>query len=220
MNQAAIGIRVHSGWAAMVAISLEGKSPHVLWRGRPPLVETFTFEFRQPYHTAEKRPIGEAHAVIERARKTAALLAHKAIAEVQDAIGRLGFELDCGCLLLASGRPLPPLEKILASHALIHTADGELFRQGLLVTCKQLGIETCTLPERTLLQTASRELNLPAGDLLPRAAALGATLGPPWTQDEKLAALAAWMALAQRGPKAKSPSTSGTGARSGSSSRE
>ncbi len=204
MKQAAIGMRVHSGWAAMVAISLEGKSPHVLWRGRPHLVEAFTFEFRQPFHTAEKLPIGEARAVIARARESATALARKAIEEVQSAIRPQGFELvRCG-LLLASGKPLPVLEKILASHALIHTADGELFRDALLQSAKELGLETITIQERALLQTASDKLNRSTDELLHCAAVLGVALGSPWTQDEKLASLVAWMALAARTRAAKS----------------
>jgi len=39
-----------------------------------------------------------------------------------------GYRPVGSALLLASGRPLPKLETILASHALIHTADGEHFR--------------------------------------------------------------------------------------------
>ncbi|HUH63163.1 MAG TPA: hypothetical protein VLZ50_09215 [Terracidiphilus sp.] len=195
MKPAAIGMRVHSGWAAMVAIGFEGKSPRVLWRGRPHLVETFTFEFRQPYHTAEKLSIDEAGAVIAQARDTATRLARKAIEDVRLAIHPHGFELNRCCLLLASGKPLPALEKILASHALIHTADGELFRQSILEAGKQAGLETFTIQERTLLPTASGVLKLPADELLRRAAALGASHGSPWTQDEKLSALAAWMSL-------------------------
>jgi hypothetical protein len=208
MKQAAIGMRVHSGWAAIVAISLEGKSPRVLWRGRPHLVEEFTFAFRQPYHTAEKLPIGEARAVIARARETATRLARKAIEEVQGAIRPQGFELKISCMLLASGKPLPALEKILASHALIHTADGELFRDALREACKELELENVAFPERTLLQAASPELDLPADELLRRVALLGASLGSPWTQDEKLAALAAWMSLISRVAFGKTPDVS------------
>ena len=68
MRQAAIGFRVHSGWAALVAVSLDEGAPVVLLRARPRLVRTFTYEFRQPYHTAAKRPPAEAHGFISRLR--------------------------------------------------------------------------------------------------------------------------------------------------------
>jgi hypothetical protein len=38
---------------------------------------------------------------------------------------------------------------------------------------------------------------LPAVDLQQRIAGLGKSLGPLWRQDEKLASLAAWIALAE-----------------------
>src|SRR5208282_5675081 len=56
MKNVAVGLRVHSGWAALVAVTLEKSQPVVLRRERVQLVETFTYQFRQPYHTAEKMP--------------------------------------------------------------------------------------------------------------------------------------------------------------------
>src|SRR5467141_2735786 len=118
MKQAAVGFRVHSGWAAMVAVSVEKSAPAVLARQRVHLVEVFTYEFRQPYHTAEKMPHGEARAFISRVQAEAKRLAYRAIRGLQGSLQKQGYELSrCG-LLLASGKPLPGLEKILASHAL------------------------------------------------------------------------------------------------------
>ena len=54
MINAAVGFRVHSGWSALVAVALEGRQPVVLCRKRVQLVETFNYDFRQPYHTAKK----------------------------------------------------------------------------------------------------------------------------------------------------------------------
>src|SRR5437899_400721 len=59
MNQAALGFRAHSGWTSLVAIALEDGLPMVLLRQRLHLVRNFTYEFRQPYHTAEKSPRAE-----------------------------------------------------------------------------------------------------------------------------------------------------------------
>jgi hypothetical protein len=204
MDQAAIGLRVHSGWTAMVAVALDGGSPWVLWRGRPHLVETFTFEFRQPYHTAEKIPFDEARCVIARARDEATRLARNAIATVESRAADIGCDLNTCSLLLASGRPLPALERILASHALIHTADGELFREALIAATKSSGLEMFTIKESEVVASASRELEMKPDTIMRRITRLGAELGPPWTQDEKLAALAAWLALVHRGvPSAK-----------------
>jgi hypothetical protein len=103
----------------------------------------------------------------------------------------------CG-LVLASGRPLPDLPDILASHALIHTADGELFRAALLHACARCGLLSKAAKERELPDEASRALRLAPGTLSRRVADLGRPLGAPWSQDEKLASLIAWLALASK----------------------
>src|ERR1700676_4929143 len=109
MKHAVLGFRAHSGWTALVAISLEDGSPLVLLRERPHLVKTFTYEYRQPYHTAEKRSSAEAHDFVSRVRSEARGLAWDAISSVQSILQHKGYELKrCG-LILSSGKPLPDL---------------------------------------------------------------------------------------------------------------
>ena len=195
MKQAALGFRVHSGWTALVAVSLEKNAPVVLARQRVHLVETFTYGFRQPYHTAEEMLMGQAREFIERVRDEARRLAHGAILGLQSDLQKQGIALKgCG-LLLASGRPLPDLEKILASHALIHTADGELFREAIVHASARSGLAMCTVKERELLDRAGQAFRMKSAALLQRVTELGRPLGSPWTQDEKFATLAAWLAL-------------------------
>jgi hypothetical protein len=198
MDQAALGFRVHSGWTSLVAIALEDGSPIVLLRQRPHLVKTFTYEFRQPYHTAEKVPRSDAQGVIARIQAEARSLAYTAIRSIQKKLRTEGYELKYSSLLLASGRPLPSLAQILKSHALIHTADGELFRNALLHASKRSGVEIFTAKESELMQCSAEELGLQPEEIKDRLADLGVGLGPPWTQDEKLASLIAWMSLAKR----------------------
>jgi hypothetical protein len=195
MQRAAVGFRVHSGWTALVAVALDNDSPQILLRRRPQLVKSFTFEFRQPYHTAEKRPFAEAGEIIARAESEAAEFARQAVDAAQRDLSYVGYKLDRCALLLASGRPLPALDRILASHALIHTADGELFRKALLDAGHSCGLKAFTLKENALLETASQTLRQEPGEFSRRLTALGSGLGPPWSQDEKFSALAAWLAL-------------------------
>src|SRR5260370_5868438 len=132
-KEAAVGFGVHSGWAAVVAVCVDRGAPVVLVRQRVHLVETFTYEFRQPYHTAEKLLDGQAREFISRVQAEARRLAYGAIRELASRTQEQGVKLTrCG-LLLASGRPLPALEKILASHTLFHTAAGGLFRDSILL---------------------------------------------------------------------------------------
>jgi uncharacterized protein YifE (UPF0438 family) len=87
------------------------------------------------------------------------------------------------------------LEKILASHALIHTADGELFREALLHASARCGLRDFTIKERELLERAGQALRLKSTVLMDRVTELGRSFGAPWSQDEKFATIAAWLAL-------------------------
>lgn len=198
MEQATLGFRVHSGWAALVALTLGRGAPIVLARERVQLVDTFIYKFRQPYHTAGRLPLEQAAAFVARMRTEARRLAATAIRKLEADLRAQGFAFArCG-VLLASGRPLPALPRILASHALIHTADGELFREALLRACAGRRLKTVMVRERELLAAASKALRLRPDVLARRIAALGRPIGPPWSQDEKLASAIAWFALASR----------------------
>ena len=195
LKPAALGFRTHSGWTALVAVCVDRGSPVVLLRRRVHLVETFTYEFRQPYHTAEKMLLGQAREFIARMQAEARRLAYRAVRELASRAQEQGAKLTrCG-LLLASGRALPTLEKILASHALIHTADGELFREALLHASARCGLRDFTIKERELLERAGQTLRLKSTVLMDRVTELGRSFGAPWSQDEKFATIAAWLAL-------------------------
>ena len=97
-----------------------------------------------------------------------------------------------------SGRPLSALEKILASHALIHTADGELFREALLHASARCGLRDFRIKEKELVVRAAQVLRFKGDSLMRRVAQLGRDFGAPWSQDEKFATLAAWLTLSSR----------------------
>ena len=197
MHNVAVGFRVHSGWAAAVVLCGPPDAPVVVDRRKIQLVETFSYTFRQPYHTAEKMPLPDGAKFIRGVQTGAERLASSALRSVQAEIAEGDFKLACGALLLASGRALPGLEQILASHALIHTADGELFRDSLRAGCARCDLPVHAIREKELFGTASKALGIQEAVLKRRVAALGKAIGPPWSQDEKFAALAAWLTLAR-----------------------
>ncbi len=195
MKKAAVGFRVHSGWTALVAVALEKGQPIVLSRQRLQLVEIFSYKFRQPFHTGEKLPFAEAGRFIAKVRAEAERLADRALHTLQQELQQRGYQLDRAGLLLASGRELPELEKILKSHALIHTADGELFREALAHASVARGIQVVQTKERDLLELCAKTFSLDPEKLLRQVTDLGKPFGAPWSQDEKFATLAAWLAL-------------------------
>src|SRR5271167_1545219 len=83
MKKAAVGFRVHSGWSAIVAVSFEKSVPIVLRRQRAQLVETFSYTFRQPYHTGEKMGFADAGEFIAGVRAEAERLASRGLHAMQ-----------------------------------------------------------------------------------------------------------------------------------------
>jgi hypothetical protein len=193
----AIGFRVHSGWAASVVVCGPAGAPVVVDRRKIQLVKTFSYTFRQPYHTAEKMPGPDGVKFIREVRADARRLALSSLGSLRRDLAEGDFKLVRGALLLASGRALPALKQILASHALIHTADGELFRASLRAACARCHLPVQGIREKELFLAASKTLGIEAATLKRRVSELGKSLGPPWSQDEKLAALAAWLSLAR-----------------------
>jgi hypothetical protein len=198
VKTAALGFRAHSGWTVLVALSVSKGVPCVLARQRVHLVETFIYKFRQPYHTAKRMSPDEGRAFVAQVQARARRMAYRAIGDLELSLKAQGYQLTrCG-MVLASGRLLPGLPQILASHALIHTADGELFRGALLHAGARCGFGSAAVKEKELLSEASRVLHLRPDDLTRQIADLGREIGPPWSQDEKSASLVAWLALASR----------------------
>ena len=191
--QLALGLRAHSGWAAAVALTAPAAQPSVIRRFRLELADHRIPGSVQPYHAASKMPSTDAERHISRCRAATAALARQAI---EHSLNELtDYQVSGACVLLASGRPLPDLSRILTSHALIHTAEGEFYRTALREACETFGLRVAAIRERDLALEASRVLNRSAEDLQSAVAGFGRVLGPPWRQDEKLSALAAWLLL-------------------------
>lgn len=196
---AALGHRVHSGWAAMVAVAGPLAQPVIVDRRRIELVECQAREYLQPYHAAAELDLGEAEPFIKLCFATSRSIAIRALGTVIERLRKDGYRM-AGCgILLSSGRPSADLGGVLRSHAMIHTAEGHFFREALQDACRHHGLAITAVRERELHARASAELGAPQEELQRKVAELGRRLGPPWTQDQKCAALVACLALAAQG---------------------
>lgn len=198
MKQAAIGVRVHSGWSVLVAVSITADLPEVVDRKRVALIDPSKAGTKQPYHFAERLSTQRAEKHISDCAAVSERLALVAFEEILFGLRERGYRVDGCALLVASGRALPALSGILASHALIHTAEGEFFRAAVRSAFEQLRVGVIGFRERDLNEEASAVFGKATRGVVQRISSLGRTLGPPWTMDEKNAALAAWMLLSGR----------------------
>jgi hypothetical protein len=194
MSEVAFGVRSHSGWAALVAIAGPSTEPSIVGRHRIEMCGDGLP--KQPYHAAEDLELKEADALIRLCNKASRALALRAFRETMTPLRRDGHEVvGCG-LLLASGRPLPALAQVLASHSLIHAAEGEMYREALRAASRACELPLTEVKERELWDRCAKVLRLPLPSLKRRLDDWGRALGPPWRQDEKYAALVGWLALA------------------------
>jgi hypothetical protein len=167
----------------------------VIDRRRIALVNPSNPLAKQPYHAARDLKLRDAEDFIRRCRREARLLARRDLSEVAKELEKRGHKVvGCG-ILLGSGRPATSLVATLASHALIHTAEGELFRVALIRAAEHCRWPVMGIRERELWARGAAELEIPADSLPRRVTELGRFLGPPWRQDEKLATLVGWLAL-------------------------
>jgi hypothetical protein len=188
----AIGLRAHSGWAAVVGVSAgSAEPPEVVLRERIELAEPKIPGAKAPYHAAEKLELDGAAAFLARCEAASRALARSGLEGIVDRLRKGGrAPARCG-LLLAAGRPLPDLRATLASHAWIHVGDGEHFRNALADAAAACGLEVRRVRERDVAASLGR----PSDSVDEYLAGQRRLLGPPWAQDQKLAALAAWFAL-------------------------
>jgi hypothetical protein len=151
---------------------------------------------KQPYHAAEALSLHQAERHIDRCRASTFELAESAFATVIRELKERGADvIGCG-LVMGSGRTVTEIARILESHALIHTAEGDFFRQAITQASEKRDLPMTGLREKEAYDRAAMLLNTKSDDLLQRLTAMGKTIGSPWTQDEKLATLAAWIVLA------------------------
>ena len=138
----------------------------------------------------------KAEEFVKRCADSATQLAEQALRAVIDSVKEKRHEVVGSGILLGSGRAAPTLATTLASHALIHTAEGELFRRALTQASERCGLALTAVPERELWSRSTLDLHMALDELQRAVAEMGRPIGPPWRQDEKHAALVGWLALA------------------------
>ena len=163
----AIGISIHTGWAACVVVEGSRRDPKIFGNEEIEMLgdaEPFC------YHMAEGMKLEEAKRWIASCRKKALVNAKRALRPLTE---------QCRiCALVAKDRDPGTLEQVLASHPRIHTAEGCFYRDVLR--------DACDCPVEIV----------PPSRLDPSTLnSLGKLAGPPWGRDQKLAALAAWEVL-------------------------
>ena len=194
MKRAGVGFREHTGWAAMVALGGDVRAPVVLSRDRYELGDDELP--RAVYHAARELDLAEAKRLVRQvqlaARTAAEWQLQRTVAELETS----GYEV-VGTAVAAASRRLPDdLSEILASHPLVHRAEGQLFREALAEASELRDLPVMRFVQQDLFEEAAGQIGASDESLRAQLTGLGRALGPPWQRDQKEAAAAAWLALA------------------------
>ncbi len=191
----AVGFSLHSGWAIAVALGGTPREPEVLLRRRVELVAGGLP--RQVFHAAAELPHAPAEQLVHRVERSAAECAGRELKRLCDDVAALGHTVG-PVALCAEPREVPAdVAKIIANHTLIHSAEGELYREALEWAADDLGLPVLQVDAKRVAAGVTARLGLAPARQKELLAELGRALGPPWQADHKRATLLAMVALAE-----------------------
>jgi hypothetical protein len=196
----ALGLKAHSGWAALIALGVERGQFAVIERRRIELADAADIAWaKQPYHAADGLPAAAARDLIGRAVAAVHRVALEQLRAAAAEVRTAAHELVACAVLMPAPMPAWSVEEILAVHIRMHKAEGVLFPDALAHAAQSCGLDLLPVPEKHLSEQAQMTLRAPSDQLRERVARLGKTVGAPWGADQKNAALAAMIALAAQG---------------------
>lgn len=189
---AALGFRVKSGWTMAVLLVGPSNAPRLIKCQTVLLSDPKIPQSKQPLHAALKLPEKEAKTVSKKLRKIVADAAKESVRELLEQAKAAGYEVSGAGLVVGS---LVDPATLHNEHIRAHGLEGQLFRTVLEDALGERGISTLVLLEKGAYLAASPRLRQSAAVAKRWIARLGEAHQGSWRAEEKLAALAAWVAL-------------------------
>jgi len=119
-------------------------------------------------------------------------VAQQSVAALLDGYRRKGYTIKCAALVM--GSHIDPIS-IANPHVRAHAFEGQLFRSVLEKALHAHHIYAAVLIERDIYAKADAQLKESRDNLRHMIQNLGRFTEGPWRAEQKLAALAAWLAL-------------------------
>ena len=183
---AALGFKLHTGWAAAVAVASGSSGLTILLRRRTELLPANGCIPRFVFHQAAKMPPAESADLVKRAAAASHRAARSAVLEILRELR--SYQIQVAGIPSGSTALPGDLASIVKSHALIHAAEGVLFQKAVVAACERNGVHAVCPRERELWTKIGPRMK---GQI----EALRQSAGPPWGADQKIAAAAALVAL-------------------------
>jgi len=192
---AALGFRLHTGWAALVVVAGVPGKFKVLLRRRLELVPPDDSVPRFVYHQAAELPPSQAAELVRRVEAASQEMARIAVSDILDHLRSIDVAVKAAGIPSGSRTVPEDLAAVLRSHPLIHTAEAALFRQALISACKDRGVTVISVPEREVWLSAADAWDLKETELRRQIDGLRKSVGAPWGTDQKTATAIALLAL-------------------------
>jgi hypothetical protein len=193
-NTATIGLKPKTGRAIAVVLSGPANAPQLIKRTELILHDPRVSATAFPYHEVMELPWNESEKKVKPFIRAIEKIATKALAELIHELRSEGLEVAGVGITGTADRDL---SKIGNFHIRAHAAEGLLFRQVLEFAAKANKLPYRTFIEKTLQAQAAAELGCAVAKLNKSLTTLGHDAGPPWRIDQRVAATAAWLALAK-----------------------
>lgn len=187
----ALGFKPHTGWAVAVLVSGDGATPVVHHRARVTLCPEHLA--RQVYHHAQHLTLARARRAVAEVDTVVGRTTGDVLTELVERAGHHGELVGVG--IVGVPHEVPPLEAVLRSHALLHMAEGELYRGAIQEAVQERGLPVSMASPKGVVSEAALTLDVPSERLAATLTSLRADLGAPWQADHKDATAVALLAL-------------------------
>lgn len=211
--KAAFGFRVKSGWAAAVLLSLHEGKPAVLESLRITLSDSRDPQTLQPYH-ASSGTLEQHPATIRRRIQMVRSATRASVQELLEVAEQHAVRVARAGMVVGS---LTDPATVRHPHMRAHALEGQLFRTVLSEALEGVGVACLFLVEQGALPAGVAALGRSAPSVRAALCRPGKEGSRPWRSEQKLATLAAWMALTGSFPP-RFGSIMGTGPGGGSPS--
>jgi len=188
---AALGFRVKSGWAAAVLLEGSVRSPQLCDVQRIDLSDPQLPESRQPYHAAMGKLETDGKK-INRRLDVVRRITGKSIAKLLASYRQQNFRIKRAALVV--GSQIDP-RSVANPHIRAHASEGQLFRSVLERALQAHRIRTDVFNERDAYGKVAAEFKESDENVRRMIQKFGRTTEAPWRAEQKLAALAACLAL-------------------------
>ncbi|PYK38146.1 MAG: hypothetical protein DME49_08975 [Verrucomicrobia bacterium] len=190
-TQAALGFRVKSGWAVAILMSGSVRSPHLCDSRVINLSDPCDPATRQPYHAA--MGLLETNATkLKRRTQSVRRTTEQSVVDLLQRYIDNDYKIRFAGLVV--GSVIDP-RSIANPHIRAHALEGRLFRTTLAAALQSRRIRCAAFTERGAYATAAEALGKSPTQIKYTVTSLGDSANGAWRAEQKLAALAAWMAL-------------------------